>query len=724
MSVRDVDDEFERAYRRLFSRPSAPRTDASPSADTLPPSSPLAESSKAPHLPTTLSRGTSLEPSTYRLDRKAHTSRKDALLYSLSRQHSAGKAISSSEVWRSTQVQPNQLERPQSRSSHSSLEALARYGSFSNVKGKARAQEQHTAHDWNVERVVRSQSIHNAAPPHSVSIPQPGSVAYYSYPQAPYQVPSPTIGMTPMPGQSVTWTQPVMSTGLMPAVAYPGFTTSVTFSQPQLYTSSPQQMQPVITAPLTEAWSQQYTPRQIAATSSIASTSSAAQRPPEQQQTSTSNSQLPEEQCTPAFDRPSIAISKEMGAKKLLQKKWLASEDQINPKMPSRRKAPPEPKKKKKKKKPDTLFLDRKVRMPKKRGCPRMDPLTEDVTPIIGESSGAMQVKTETQEGLPAKPFALSDAACLPLADEAGLPYKHETHFLSVHTSRRLRWLARRAIAKADPRANATQAAALSSTSPVPWARWGFLSAAHYPPLIANENVHALNEDIARSAPSSQSDTAAGFFPREKRKDYVALRKQLHSSIHTATPRVCVPRLVRYLTKAAAAASCIETAYDRRVYLARKHRAAKLAKHMLKPRKPAALDLRRLWSIWARSAHARTKAVSARKRVAFAATTFEQTASLPTRGSVEAERFTRVKQEPESPSKQQQGLLPCKDVTTQSLRNVSISEATGVVKADDEARNGLQRIEEMRRARTDSPLFLRRNFCLYRLVGISDLPLS
>ncbi len=98
---------------------------------------------------------------------------------------------------------------------------------------------------------------------------------------------------------------------------------------------------------------------------------------------------------------------------------------------------------------------------------------------------------------------------------------------------------------------------------------------------------------------AEQADPA-GLFPRHRRREYVALRKQSHAATRTAVLRICIRRLRRYLAQTADKARTAPQAH-RTTYLNRKLRAAKLGRHLHRALRPAALDARRLWSNWART---------------------------------------------------------------------------------------------------------------------------
>ncbi|SPO21191.1 uncharacterized protein UTRI_00668 [Ustilago trichophora] len=761
MSARDVDDAFEKAYKRLFSSASMnPEVDAQKSISSG--SKPLTGSSKATHTAAGSSRKGSAGPSTSNKHERQQRLRETAAPRTSSKQTFGSKASLGAKNWRSAPAQPAPRERlAKPRASHSGLEALARHSAAPlDAKGKVRAHSHVEREAHSSDGSIRSPMIPTASVPHtSSSIPQAGGLAYYPYPHAqpPYQVSSGPLvtpgGLSSMPGQAMTWTQPIMSAGLMPTVAYPGFSASVTFSQPQFFASHPQQMQPTITTLPTAAWAQQQYTLQHGAPATPTSQNPMLRqedaqqgtiraRPESQEQHRASTSALPTSRPHETVSRPvesakpkkflslgpdhqklietmlrrvgekvsatSANTSPTAQAKQYLQSVKVARREKLLIEKPKRRK-----------KRWIPLFDENGVRIPRKRGRPRTHGL---FYPGV--------LKTEAPEV--ALPTSATDE-CLPLGEDAGLPYKMETHTLFVHATRRLRWLARRAIAKADPRADPEPPAAISPTSDTrQWARWTFLSSswAHSP------NTAAITSAPTEAAlPPSPSGTAsqtdpAGLFSREKRRQYVALRKTLHTTVHTPHPRICVPRLVRYLAKVAAAAEQrFETDKDRRGYVERKHRAAKLAKYLLKSHRPTPLDVRRLWAVWARSAHLHGKNFNTnrvgqgpqKRRVSFA----PQPASTPPPRSppnAGGQDRVKVKLEPESPAAQRGLFSPPRAVVKAEPNTPSLSPAVRV-RMKDEALTEVK-VEPNTETWRKSPLFLRRNLHVYRLLGLTDLPLA
>ncbi|SPO20271.1 uncharacterized protein UTRI_00668_B [Ustilago trichophora] len=765
MSARDVDDAFEKAYKRLFSSSGSAEADSGAQSSISSGSRPLAGSSKATRTVAGSSRKGSTGPSTSNKHERQQRLREAAGPHTLSRQVLGSEASLGTKDRRPPPAQPalrEQLAQP--RASHPGLKALARQSAApSNAKGKVRARSRVETDARHAEGSRRSPLIPAAAAPHtSSSIPQAGGLAYYPYPHAqpPYQVSSgplvaPPGGLMSMPGQAVTWTQPIMSAGLMPTVAYPGFSASVTFSQPQFFASHPQQMQPTITAMPTDPWAQQQYTLQHGAPAippsqnpilhhEDAQQGTIRARPESQEQHRVSTSALPTSKPHETILRPveeaepNKVLSLGPDHRKMIEtmlrrvgeKVSATSSAHTSPTAQAEqyrqsvrnalREKLQNGKPKPRKKKYIPLFDENGVRIPKKRGRPRTHGL---LYPGV--------LKTEASE------IALSTSVaddCLPLGEDAGLPYKMETHTLFIHPSRRLRWLARRAIAKADQRADSEPPATLSPFSDTrQWARWTFLSSTWAQRPNTAAVTSAPTEIVSPPSPAgttaSQTDPA-GLFPREKRRQYVALRKTLHTTVHTAHPRICVTRLVRYLAKVAAAAEQrFETDEDRRRYVERKHRAAKLAKHLLKSRRPTPMDVRRLWAVWARSAHLRGKSGETsraglgpqKRRVSFAP---QPATTPPPRSPSEAASQDRVKVklEPESPAAQRGLFSPPRAAVKVEPNTPSLSPAVRVSIKDEPSSE--TRVDVKPGTGRKSPPFLRRNLHVYRLLGLTDLPLA
>lgn len=683
MSARDVDDEFEKAYRRLFSSSTA-TTDIDKGA-----------SSSTSSRPAHTAAGTS-QPASARTPTSPTEDirRKQARINLLSRQLLESKALLPSKQQRSIPVQTTRRSHtPQSRSLQSSLNALARQLATSNVKGKARARSNDGSETHTVEKAARRPTAPAAVTAHSAGHSRAGGVAYYPYPQGlqSYQVSAPLVNptVTPHPGQAVTWTQPVVSAGMMPAVAYPGFSASVTFSQPQFFAPHPQQLPPAITALPTNAWQHSYTPQASGPITGPSSYSVPGQHDPIPMQTGTHRNPSTKLENTSTLD-----IDRPRTKRVYTKRKFILD---AHGKRIWRNQAP-------------------RVRSKKLK-------TRDDVKPIVS----AAQIKAEALEDtIPPTASSFSAAEqCLPLGEDAGLPYKMETHTLFVHSRRRLLWLARLAIEKAEKQTDESRPAMPSPLDPRQWARWTFLNAGEFQSLASEiDTAEPMPASSAPSTPVSQMD-ATGLFPRERRREYIALRKHLHTRVHTATIRMCISRLVRYLGKTAAAAERFELAQERRAYMERKHRPAKLAKHMLRSARPTGLDLRKMWSVWARAAHVRSKDASAsmqqqRRRVSFAP---QQASSLPlgSRPQTSLEEGVTIKLEPESPSAQRNMLGKATKIKAEpdsgGIRTPSPDDVR--IKAED----GPLPVQGDRMPKR-SPLFLRRNFRGYRLLGLSHLPLA
>lgn len=797
MSARDVDDEFEKAYQRLFSRSTTTGAPSNVSSSSA--SEPVAESSKAPHRPASSSPAAlAAGLSSHRVIERQQTPRGDRGIQALLRHHPAVKAHSASRNNVSARHQNVEREQPPyPSSSRAGLDALAHYSRADTSKGKARANlsradtpDRHSASN------TRNSTTSDATVPQqqqaSTPIPQAEAVAYYPYAQASYS-PSGTMvapSLATMPGQAVAWAQPVMSAGPVPAMAYPGFSAQVTFAQPQFFAAHPpQQLQPALTT-----FPQQYTHQQSVPVTPLVHTPSPQQLEEQHPSTSRETSQRRQEPGSPAA-KPSTGTRRilkttnsilEAKIRKILQASGIEfrSKDDTSPRRskiassssitmdaslsPSARarqhahsvmgdfrekrrvKLGDKPKQKQTRAKP--LLDDQGNVIRRKRGRPRIRPLTPevDVKPKItnGTIDGMPLVKTEAQGGvMPPEAAAMtyppSFDGALPLPEHAGKPFRKETYTMFVQQSRRLRWLARQATLKAETGSEARNDSADSPPDTTQWSRWSNSIWAQLQSLTDEPpSSTAATISFGHSSPTtsqSQSDPA-GLFPRERRREYVALRKQLHSASRTAAARICIRRLMRYLAKVAAAADQIDSRADKSRYIERKHRAAKLTKHMFRFTRPTALDLRKLWVVWAHAAHqANTKkdttTPSQQRRVTFASHAEVQPVSTPPLQPQRAseEEGPRVKLEPPSPNKSSlrfaQSAQPAEETrikaepSSDDIMTPPLPPHSVAIKF--EAQTSMEpTTQSQRSARTNSPLFLRRNFRIYRLVGLSHLPLS
>ncbi len=454
-------------------------------------------------------------------------------------------------------------------------------------------------------------------------------MAYYPYTQshAPFHVSTPVVapGVTALPNPTVAWTQPMMPPGPVSAIAYPGFSASVTFSQPQFFASHPQPIPAGMMPPSSESWS-------------------AAVAPGPTQPPRASASKPPGPVAAP---RPPLLQSH-------------ASEQlRSTPRLPAKTAAV-------KNKTLKTELDDSGMPIPKRRGRPP------------GRTKASLQPGTvltpaepESRSHSPAPPKATAVPAkfdgCLPLREHAGVPQNRETHTLFIHASRRLVWLAQLAVAHSA--GDSKPAAALDTRA---WARWSNSIAARLHTLGGEPGGHGVAADADDALSCTSQADQAGLFPRHRRREYVGLRKQAHAATRTAVLRICIRRLRRYLASTATKARTAPHAH-RTTYLNRKLRAAKLERHLHRALRPASLDARRLWSHWART--------------------------RSTAGSSTA----RVKLE--------------HDDATEMVAEVKMESNDGVA---------MLPLDEVRAApvRTHAPLFLRRNFTLYRLLGIRTLPLA
>ncbi|KAJ9476580.1 hypothetical protein PHBOTO_000245 [Pseudozyma hubeiensis] len=752
MSARDVDLEFERAYQRLFARSTPTETGASGAARRSEDSSePQAGSSKISHAVDNGSRPEPPAPSTSRTESKPLRNI-DAGLLSLARQTSMKKARSQAEHRQSPQVHPPQRQgqvRP--KITQSPLDALALHRTASSSKGKGRAHSHADTEDRHAGSAERIAPSSGPAQTHPGSMPYQGPVAYYSYPagQPSYQVSSPLMApgqsMAHVPGQAIAWTQPIMSAGPMPGIAYPGFSASVTFSQPQFFASPPQALPSAVSGVPSDGWSQsqQHTSQRSASTASFHEQHG---QPHLNTALSSSRRRLPA--SSPRKD--AAAKMRDGGAIAQLDSKAYIRHGFREPAHWEmvRQKALKKQKRKQKKE----LLDENGMVIPRKRGRPpRIRELSpQDAMPEGSAMVGPGHIKTETVDAgaLHVDVPAPSLGACLRLPADRGCPYNKETHTLFIHSARKLRWLARIAIAQTDQRTSLPYRAERSAAERIEWARWSASIAAPVEEKIPQDTPATSDSGTASQVQSQSQSDPAGLFPRDKRRDYVALRKELHAAKRVASTRICVPNLVRYLARTSGKAEGIKWNRRKREYLDRKHRAAKLAKYMLKSVRPTALDVRRMWSVWARAAHACGSGNDAgdgaaaaapqwrKRRVSFAAALKLESPEPASGAAVDVDDGARVKMEPESPSALRTKLIPgllCRSDPARvksepGLDGVMTPELPGtpVARSDvggtPSSLHTLAGVGDGRRTR--SPLFLRRNFRVYRLVGLSDLPLS
>lgn len=733
MSARDVDLEFEKAYQRLFGT-SAP-TEAGGSAHSSFQANTAAESSKTPHTckDTLRLESGSAAPSAARVVSQQRQARNDQVRASSS--HRPARRDPIPPTPRATPTERGQpLQQPKSRSN---LYAFARYdtpAASSSSKEKGRTSSNRDPEDrYMGEHEPRVTYARGASSSLSVGPPQGAGMAYYQYPhnQVPYQVAAPLVGpgLASVPGQAVTWAQPVVSAGSMTAVAYPGFSASVTFSQPQFFASHPPQVQPTITTLPSDTWPPQYTPQD---SGMMAPSHLPAQQRGQQHLERPQGGPHLQQQRGPALKKPmaaerklvpasipshsdsrrASALKQSLAPAKRSERHLTSIEEGVSGALKQ------EPKAKGKQWKP--LLDENGMIVPRKRGRPRLRPLSpEDAKPVIKRPKDVVRVKKETVEELvrgAASPSTAFDGS-LPLHENVGPPYNLATHTLFIHPSRRLRWLARLAVTKVDPQAITRRGNAPSPSDTRTWARWGASIAARLQLAPAGPSTPnpPAQYDIASSAASqsqSQPDPA-GLFPRERRREYVALRKQLHANARTASSRICIRRFLRYLARTAVSAARITSRIERRRYVEEKHQASKLAKHLLRAFRPATLDPRTMWSVWARAAHSRT--ISPPRKLSFA----------PPAALLTPSRQVRIKLEPESPSARR---VWVKDEPVTPPRPVVPSMRAGsdvAVKLEPESRPTDAPLATGRTVRQGrSPLFLRRNFRIYRLLGLSDFPLS
>ncbi|TKY90815.1 hypothetical protein EX895_000813 [Sporisorium graminicola] len=736
MSARDVDLEFEQAYQRLFSTSAAP-TGAGRSTSTS--SEPRAESSQAPHLVDNDLRSWSTSAAPSRGDRSRQPHGLDAL------PPLAGKS------WlqeRAPRVQQTQRERPsQARSLQSPLDALARHAS--NTKGKARASPQHLeAEERPMKRAQRNSTAMSApAVPQSNNVPYPGSVAYFPYPtgQPSYQVSGPLIAsgssMATMPGQAVAWTQPIMSAGPMPAIGYPGFSASVTFSQPQFFASPPQPVPSApVAVPTSDAWPQQYAAPPMSYKQPQYKTSVSGPRPSPHASSSSSVGRLVEHAS--ALRKWSKKQASQIDSKEHLRRAFKsASNADVQKLRVKQKRQPKQPKQPKpQQQEPWIPDVDRpELRIPKKRGRPPRirDASPPDVKPLANATETAIRIKTE--EGAEMQPMKTATVrptfdGSLPLASDRGAPTNREAHTLFIHSPRRLQWLARLAIVRAEQKTTSGKDAGPSVAETSQWARWSNSVAARLQHL--RNEAFPINDEASTCASASQQTHSqsdpVGLFPREKRHAYVALRKDQHSAKRTASTRICIRKLLRYLSNTAKAAEGFDSRKEARAFLKDKHRADRLAKYMLKSTRPTALDLRRMWSVWARAAHARSLSKAdvpdkQQSRVSFAPPV-DDFSQQPKAG--EGERGIQVKLEPTSPSITRFVYTPPRtaqvkqEPDSDGIATPLLPEAPFLGAASTTLSQADAERSPAAAVRTQAPLFLRRNFRVYQLLGLKDLPLS
>lgn len=818
MSARDVDFEFERAYQRLFASSTSvgPQTSG---ADKSSERSPQwrAESPKLTRTVSNDSRSGRATASTPRVDRPKQPRNIDAGLLSLSRQASFSKARPHSMRQETPQSQPDRRQgHPRPQAFQSPLDALARHKSASDSKGKARAYthyEERPIPTPKPERNVTTPApISLSIPPQSNSIPYQESVTYYPYPtgqplhQLPGQLANAGSGIASVPGHAVAWTQPIAPAASMPAIAYPGFSASVIFSQPQFFASPPQAVQSMATPMPSDPGPQQRTSQQTGP----ASTSHNEQKQRESATTPSDSRQPPlasfPSPSASSFSSPSSPSSSSSPRKmnldgiKATGTRWneeqaahLGNEENVSHifkepaylKVVQRRALQTQSRDPKQKKVP---VDENGVPIIRKRGRPPR--VRENLQPAVSEinaTASTVPIKKEAVQSPHSHVEASSPhlERCLALPEHRTRPHFKETHTLFVHSERRLRWLARIAISQTDQRTSAVYRAERSAAERIEWSRWGVSVAAdvflpHSQPTPPND-TQATSDDLPASQIQSQSQPdPSGLFPRDKRRAYVALRKELHSANRTASSRICVPRLVRYLAKVSAAAQAMTWSRRRRAYLDRKHRAAKLAKYMLKSVRPTALDVRRMWSVWALAEHARDSSkignggasVQQREkgkgRVAFAATpSLEdvQQGVIARSAQTEDERRTpapalevapqgasadgadikgetRIKREPESPSVERNQSVPTLGPTQMPRAQLKQEPDSDIImtpaltsphlpasrspESAQVARSAasLNPANGDVGARKEAPLFLRRNFRVYRLIGMTDFPIS
>lgn len=484
-------------------------------------------------------------------------------------------------------------------------------------------------------------------------------MAYYPYTQshAPFQVSAPVVapGMTALPNPTVAWTQPMMSTGPVPAIAYPSFSASVTFSQPQFFASQPHPIPAGMMPPPSESWS---SADATGSTQPPRASGSKTAGPVAAQDHGTSA--LHSKHKYPKRHRASVPAELQPPLLESRASEQLTSILRLPAKIAAVKKETLKPE-----------LDDSKTPIPKRRGRP---PGRTKATLQSGTVFAPAEPKSRSHSPAPPKATVVPAKfdGCLPLREHAGVPQNRETHTLFIHASRRLVWLAQLAVAHSagDSKPSAT----LDTRA---WARWSNSIAARLhtlggePGEPGGHGVAADADDALSCASQSQADPA-GLFPRHRRREYVALRKQSHAATRTAVLRICIRRLRRYLAQTADKARTAPQAH-RTTYLNRKLRAAKLGRHLHRALRPAALDARKLWSNWARTR------------------------------SIAGSSTARVKLE--------------HDDAPEVAVGVKMEPSDGVATLPlDEGRDAT--------VRTHAPLFLRRNFKLYRLLGIRALPLA
>ncbi|GAC73830.1 hypothetical protein PANT_9c00320 [Moesziomyces antarcticus T-34] len=584
MSRRDVDLEFEQAYQRLFSTSSSSvavqpgKSTSSVKGDARP------QSSQKPHRShLTKEVGEAARPSGH--------ARHHVLALASQRKVSAAKTHPA--VKDQAQARPHAANREQVASSASRSEHAPQPSASAAAKGKGRARPYTTEKHRHAVPHVPASIPTTASTPYGAYAP-PVSMAYYPYTQshAPFHVSAPVVapGVTALPNPTVAWTQPMMPPGPVPAIAYPSFSASVTFSQPQFFASQPHPIPAGMMPPPSESWS---SADATGSTQPPRASGSKTAGPVAAQDHGTSA--LHSKHKYPKRHRASVPAELQPPLLKSRASGQLTSILRLPAKIAAVKKETLKPE-----------LDDSKTPIPKRRGRP---PSRTKATLQSGTVLAPAEPKSRSHSPAPPKATVMPAKfdGCLPLREHAGVPQNRETHTLFIHASRRL--------SQADP---------------------------------------------------------AGLFPRHRRREYVALRKQSHAATRTAVLRICIRRLRRYLALTAAKARTAPQAH-RTTYLNRKLRAAKLGRHLHRALRPAALDARRLWSNWAR-----TRSIAG-----------SSTARVKLEHDDAPEVVAEVKMEPSDGV----ATLPLDDVHAAPVR-------------------------------THAPLFLRRNFNLYRLLGIRALPLA
>ncbi|PWZ01419.1 hypothetical protein BCV70DRAFT_205187 [Testicularia cyperi] len=367
------------------------------------------------------------------------------------------------------------------------------------------------------------------------------------------------------------------------------------------------------------------------------------------------------------------------------------------------------------KRKPSKPLLDEFGNIVKRRpGRPRTRPLPP-------EKDGAdkyMLVKAQRGDASTSAPLTSKGEAsrqldiCRPLYIESKPPGRFETHTLFVLHAARLAALARSVEQNmqqnAGPQAQLTEARAVRTWPPwSSWARWTWR--VDVPRQESEPDTGPAKDGVAPGPTAADACSIDDLFPLERLRAYQASQEADFANRRTPKPRVSLARLATYLYKHASDARGEDNTS------APRHRLKKLIRKAVIRRRAADLDVRRLWSFWAKKAHeARFEAARNRTRgpltrtVSFGdppdladAAAGEGGASSPTL------RF-QVKAEPESPSKGLRSPVRQQTVASTTLTDVDSEQLEPV------------RHQPPSRKHHNLP-YLRRNLRIYSQLGI-ELP--